>query len=134
MLQSAFNTLAGKTLKLGARLDSPALCRLGLGRTHVFNNSAALRIAGEHKNYDAVEAILTRLTEEDGGFMTCLDLDLGEDLTAFLNMTTEDEKLATLYDEHEQRAAAQLDKLIADVDAALGAPQTTQARTATPAP
>lgn len=111
-----FNKLNGALLKFGARVNSSIICSFAMGRTHVFNNSEALRIAAERKNYDAFEAILRKASCEDGGFMTRLDFGLGDDWDKVAKIGESDDRIAKALIQYEHKSDENLEALLRSVE------------------
>lgn len=114
-LSFMFNKMNGQLLKMGAHIDSGPLCSFAMGKTNVFTNSEALRIAAESKNYNAFNAMLNRATHEDGGFATKLDFGLGQDWNKVEELAKSDEILSKSLLEYETRADQRIDALFQDI-------------------
>lgn len=114
-LKSWFNNLNGSLLKWGAKQNSAALCSLSMGHTHVFNNSAALRMAAERKNYTAFNAILKKASKEDGGFATRLDFGLGKDWDKAVTLAQSDDVMAKSLSTYEKESDKRLDRMMSNI-------------------
>ncbi|MAE50608.1 MAG: hypothetical protein CMH27_02230 [Micavibrio sp.] len=114
-ISGIFTKANGQLLKAGAYLNSKSLCSFAMGKTNVFNNSAALRIAAEGKNYKAFSTILNKATDEGGGFATTLDFGLGQDWNRVEDLAKTDDILSKSLLEYEARADQRMDALFEEI-------------------
>lgn len=112
-LSRAATAVNGLILKAGARLDMPRVVNASFGHTHVFNNSAALRIAAEQKNYSSVAVMLDKASSEEGGFATRHDFGLGKDWDRVMTLRANDPILDEKLQAYEKRADDNIDALFA---------------------